>query len=283
LHEEGDLASARAAAACRLPFVLSTVSSFAIEDVAAAMGAASRWFQLYPGKDRKVMESLLKRAEGAGFGAIVVTVDTTMLGWRIRDLRHQYLPFLHGQGMANFFSDPVFCSRLNAPPDRDLDAAVAVFLDLYVNPAFDWNDFAWIRETTSLPLVVKGLLHPDDASLALDRGADAIEVSNHGGRQLDGAIAALDALRPIVEAVGDRAPVLMDSGIRTGADIQRALSLGATAVLLGRPYAYGLAVAGERGVRTVLDNLLAELDIQMALSGCCTPEDLKEISDHARE
>lgn len=267
IHPAAEGASARAARRLNLPFVLSTVSSLSIEEVAREMEEASRWFQLYPGKDPEVVASMVHRAEAAGYSALVVTLDTTMLGWRERDLRHAYLPFLQGKGLANFLSDPVFRAALPVPPEQNPTAAVMHFLDIYVNPAFSWNDLRDLRELTRLPLVLKGILHADDARQAVDLGVDGLVVSNHGGRQVDGAVAALDALPPVRAVVPDRLPLLFDSGVRRGADVMKALALGARAVLIGRPYLYGLAVAGEEGVYTVMRNLIAEFDLQTGLSG----------------
>ncbi len=278
LHAEGELAPARAAAAESVPFVLSTVSSVTMEQVAAAMdgvrAGAPRWFQLYPARSRDVMASLVARAERSGYTAVVVTLDTTMLGWRETDLRNRYLPFLQGQGLANYLSDPAFRALLPAPPEQDPRAAVQAFLGTYVHPGFSWDDLAFVRASTRLPLLLKGIVHPDDARRALDAGADGVIVSNHGGRQVDGAIGALDALPAVVEAVAGRAPVLMDSGIRRGADVLKALALGARAVGFGRPYAYALAVAGEAGVRHALRCLLADLDLALGLCGQASVADV---------
>src|SRR5215831_2465069 len=267
IHGEGELASSRAAASLGIPFVLSTVSSRPIEEVAQVMGPAQRWFQLYWGKDHELTASFLQRAERSGYSALVVTLDTSMLGWRERDLQHPYLPFLLGDGLANYFTDPVFCSRLENPPQSDPVAAIRLWASLYSNTALTWKDLAWLRGQTRLPIVLKGILHPEDARRAIDHGADGIIVSNHGGRQVDGAIAALDALPPVAAAIKQQIPILFDSGIRHGADAIKALALGAKAILLGRLYLWGLAVAGEQGVRDVVQNFLADLDITMGLSG----------------
>lgn len=267
IRSEGELAVARAAAWLGVPFVLSTVSSRPIEEIGQAMAGAPHWFQLYWGKDHEVTSSLLQRAEKSGYCALVVTLDTAMLGWRERDLRHPYLPFLFGHGLVNYFSDPVFCSRLSQPPQADPAAAIRLWTGLFSNTALTWRDLDWLRGQTGMPIVLKGILHPEDARLAVDHGADAIIVSNHGGRQVDGAIAALDALPPVVEAVKQRIPVLFDSGIRYGSDAIKALALGARAVLLGRLYIWGLAVGGEQGVRDVVQNFLADLDLTMGLAG----------------
>jgi lactate 2-monooxygenase len=308
-HPEADLAVGRAAAAAGLPAVLSSQASVPMESVATAMGSAPRWFQLYASSVDDLSDSFVRRAEAAGCEAIVLTVDTTQLGWRCRDLDLGYLPFAHGLGIAQYTSDPVFArlvdeqlarpssearpsitlgalrtlldisrahpggfwTNLRSPRPR---AAVETFLDVFSRPGLSWPDLARLRSQTRLPLLVKGLLHPDDARQAVEMGADGIIVSNHGGRQVDGAVAALDALPRIVGAVAPDVPVLFDSGIRGGSDIVKALCLGARAVLVGRPYVYGLALGGEQGVRDVLDNLLADLDITLGLMGCSSPADL---------
>jgi lactate 2-monooxygenase len=267
IHPDAEVAVARAAASLGVPFVLSTVSSRPLEEVAHAMAAAPRWFQLYWGKDHELTASLLQRAEKSGYTALVVTLDTVMLGWRERDLQHPYLPFLLGHGLANYFIDPVFCSRLPQSPQADPASAIRLWATLFSNTALTWSDLAWLRRQTRLPILLKGILHPDDARLALDHGVDAIIVSNHGGRQVDGAIAALDALPAVAAAIQQKMPILFDSGIRYGADAIKALALGARAVLLGRLYVWGLAIAGEQGVRDVVQNFLADLDLTMGLSG----------------
>jgi lactate 2-monooxygenase len=266
-HADGELAPARAAAALRVPFILSSAASHSIEEIAVAMGDAPRWFQLYWVSDREVVESLVRRAEASGYAAIVVTLDTLTLGWRPRDLRNAYLPFREGEGIAQFTSDPVFRSRLSVPPDEDPLVAAGTMLAMFANLALRWEDLAWLRELTSLPLLAKGVLTAEDAVQAFDAGLDGIVVSNHGGRQVDGAIASLDALVEVRVAVGPDAPVLMDGGIRGGADVLKALALGANAVLLGRPYVYGLAVGGQPGVEAVLRQLAAETDLNLALMG----------------
>jgi lactate 2-monooxygenase len=268
IHPEAEIATARAAAALGVPFVLSGAGSRSIEEVAEAMGAAPRWFQLYWGPGDDLAASILQRAERSGYGAIVVTLDTPLLGWRERDLRHSYLPFLDGEGVAVFFSDPVFRAKLAEPPEKNPRAAIELWSKSFTDLSHTWKDLAALRRHTRLPLLVKGILDPDDARRALDAGAQGVIVSNHGGRQVDGAIAALDALPGVVSAVGERMPVLFDSGIRRGADAIKALALGAHAVLLGRVYAWGLAVAGEVGVREVVANFLADFDLTLALCGC---------------
>jgi lactate 2-monooxygenase len=267
VHPDGELATARAAAAVGLPFVLSSAATRTLEEVAEAGGAGPRWFQLYWPNDDGVARSLVRRAEGAGYEAIVVTVDTFIPGWKPRDLQQAWLPFLEGVGNANYLQDPVFRAALERPPEEDLGAAIGHYLDVYVNPSLTWDELDRLREWTSLPVLVKGILHPDDAREAARLGLDGIVVSNHGGRQVDGAIASLEALPGIVEAAGSDLAVLLDSGVRSGADVFKALALGADAVLVGRPYIWGLALEGERGVETVLRMLLAELDLTMALSG----------------
>jgi isopentenyl diphosphate isomerase/L-lactate dehydrogenase-like FMN-dependent dehydrogenase len=267
IHPQGERATARAAAAMRVPFTLSTVSSVTLEEVASIMGDAPRWFQLYAGRSHEVISSMIRRAEGAGYSALVLTLDTTMLGWREADLTNAFLPFLNGDGIANYLSDPAFLARLAKPPEEDPKAAIAEWLRIFVNPSFGWSDVDRIRGITKLPFLLKGIMHPADAELAIQHGADGIIVSNHGGRQVDGAVGAADALPVIVDAVRGRVPVLMDSGIRRGADVLKAIALGASAVMIGRPYAFGLAAAGEAGVRHVIRNLQADTDLEMGLSG----------------
>jgi len=274
VHPDGELASARAASALGLPLIASTNSHFTLEQIAEAGGEAPRWFQLYWPNDRELAASFVRRAEAAGYGAIVLTVDTFIPGWKPRDLQQAWLPFLNGMGVANYFQDPVFRAALEKTPEEDPGAATGHFLGVQANPALNWDDLAWLREQTELPLAVKGIQHPDDAREAAARGVDGIVVSNHGGRQVDGAIASLDALPPIAEAAGDDLTILFDSGVRSGADALKALALGADAVCLGRPYIWGLALDGQAGVETVLRMVLAELDLTMALCGHTTPAEL---------
>lgn len=274
IHREAEIASGRAAAALGLPFVLSTVSSRTMEEVAQAMGAAPRWFQLYWGKNPELTASMLSRAERAGYTALVVTLDTSMLGWRERDLERGYLPFMSCEGLANYFTDPVFRAALRERPENNPAEAVRLWLTIFTNTALTWDDVVSLRRQTKLPILLKGILHPDDALRALDCGASGVIVSNHGGRQVDGAIGALDALPGVVEAISGKIPVLFDSGIRRGADVMKALALGARAVLLARLYVWGLAVAGEDGVRDAVLNLLADFDLSMALSGFTSPREL---------
>ena len=300
-HREADLAVARAAAAEGVPMIFSSQASVPMEQCAAAMGDAPRWFQLYWSRSDELVRSFVRRAEGCGCAAIVLTLDTTLLGWRPRDLDLGYLPFLHGKGIAQYTSDPVFRASLgepsgtDAPPTRvtaaslrafasmvrrypgrltdklrsgDPRAAVQRFVATYSRPSLTWENLSFLRELTRLPIVLKGVLHPDDAREAIARGMDGIIVSNHGGRQVDGAIASLDALPAIAEAVQGRVPVLLDSGVRTGAEVFKAIALGASAVCIGRPWVYGLALGGEAGVRAVIRNVSAEVDLTMGLAGC---------------
>ncbi|MDX1532530.1 MAG: alpha-hydroxy-acid oxidizing protein, partial [Rhodothermales bacterium] len=307
-HPEADLAVARAAAAEGVPFVFSSQASVPMEACAEAMErvrpGAPRLFQLYWSTSDDLVRSFVRRAEACGCRAVVLTLDTTMLGWRPRDLDLAYLPFLEGKGIAQYTSDPVFrqvlrdaatqpdgaedaappinlsslrtaAKQARAHPGGFLDAlrsgearaAVQRFVATYSRPSLTWDDLAFLRDATSLPIVLKGLLHPEDAAEAVERGADAVYVSNHGGRQVDGAVGALDALPGVVEAVGGRVPVLFDSGVRGGADVFKAVASGARSVGLGRPYVYGLAVAGEAGVRETIRNVVAELDLTLGLAG----------------
>jgi lactate 2-monooxygenase len=270
-HEAGEAGVAQAAASSGVPLVLSSASTHSLEEVAEA--GAPRWFQLYWVNDREVCASFVQRAEAAGYGAIVVTLDTLTLGWRPRDLRQAYLPFLQGEGCGQFFSDPVFRSRLDKSPDEDLLTAAATMLATFPNLGLEWSDLDWLRSQTALPILVKGVLTAEDAREALAHGVDGIVVSNHGGRQVDGAVAALDALVEVRDALPD-AVVLMDGGIRCAADVLKAVALGADAVLLGRPYAYALAVGGARGVEELIQNLMAEIDLGLALAGGHSIRDL---------
>ena len=273
VHPDADLAVTRAAAALGLTSVLSTASSTTLEDVAAAAPEAPRWFQLYWPRDPELAESLVRRADAAGYQAIVLTVDTWALGWRPRDLALAHLPFLQRKGIANYLSDPVFQARLGGLPPTP-EQAVQAWAEVFGNPALSWSDLARLREWTALPLLVKGICHPDDARAALDHGVDGLVVSNHGGRQVDGSRGALDCLPGVVAAVDGRAPVLLDSGVRCGADVLIALALGAQAVLLGRPWVYGLGLAGQRGVEHVLRVILADVDLTLALAGYARPAEL---------
>ena len=319
VHGEADLAVARAAASLGVPMVFSNQASVSMEDCAAAMGEAPRWFQLYWSTSDELVESLVGRAEAARCDALVVTLDTTMLGWRPRDLDLGHLPFALGKGIAQYTSDPVFRrlveqraasagererqprptpaavkaligmakawpgsfrDNLRSPLPR---AAVETFLGIYSRPSITWADLAWLRSKTRLPILLKGVLHPDDARRALDEGVDGVVVSTHGGRQVDRSISALDALPDVVAAIDERAPVLLDSGIRSGADVFTAVALGANAVLLGRPFAWGLALAGEEGVRQVIADVMGEFDLTLGLTGHTavdqlTPEILRRVA-----
>ena len=270
-HPEGELASARAAAAIGVPFIHSTAASHSFEDVAQASGDAPRWYQLYYPTDLDVCRSFLDRAKASGFTTLMVTLDTTILGWRPADLDRGYLPFLAQEGVANYFTDPVFRSKLAKPIEEDPGTATFLWAGMFPNPGLTWSDLPFLRDNWDGPIVLKGVVAVEDAKLAADHGMDGIVVSNHGGRQVDGSIGALDALAAVAEAVGDRMTILFDSGIRTGTDVLKALALGAEAVLIGRPYLYGLALAGQAGVEHVLRCLLAELDLALTLSGYPDP------------
>ncbi|MDQ3405196.1 MAG: lactate 2-monooxygenase [Actinomycetota bacterium] len=267
VHPDGELATARAAAALGVPMVLSTASSYPLEEVAEANGDGPRWFQLYWPNEPEVCASLLRRAKAAGYTTLVVTLDTWTLAWRPTDLDHSYLPFLRATGVANAFTDPAFLAGLAKSPSEDQAMAVLRWVSLFTGTDKRWEQLPFLREHWDGPIVLKGIQHPDDARIAADAGMDGIVVSNHGGRQVDGAVAALEVLPEIVAAVGGRMEVLFDSGVRTGSDVLKALALGASAVLLGRPYVYGLALGGEEGVRHVLRSVLAELDLTLGLSG----------------
>jgi lactate 2-monooxygenase len=297
-HRDADVAVAKAAASEGVPMIFSNQASRSMEDCAAVMGDAPRWFQLYWSTSNELVASFVSRAEACGCEAIVVTLDTTMLGWRCRDLDLAYLPFAVGKGIAQYTSDPVFQSLLkpaklesgkptlkgirsmlevnDAYPGGVFKnmrsgmaiAAVRTFLSIYSRPSLTWDDLPFLRERTKLPILLKGIQHPEDARLAVEHGVDGIVVSTHGGRQVDGALGSLDSLPRVVAAVDGRIPALLDSGIRGGADVFKALALGARAVLIGRPYVYGLALAGEDGVRSVLKNFAADLDLTMGLAGC---------------
>ena len=275
VHPEGELATARAAAAVGVPMVVSTNSHFSLEEIAESGGEAPRWFQLYWPNDPELARSFVQRAERAGYEAIVLTVDTFIPGWKPRHLGQAWLPFLNGMGVANYFLDPVFRRGLERPPEEDPGAATGHFIGVQANPSLRWSDLEQLRQMTALPILVKGIQHVDDAREAARRGVDGIVVSNHGGRQVDGAIASLDALEPIAAAVGEELTVLFDSGVRGGADVLKALALGADAVLLGRPYIWGLALEGEAGVEAVLRMTLAELDLTMALCGLTRPGEVR--------
>jgi lactate 2-monooxygenase len=280
VHEDAERAVARAARELGLPMVLSNAASTTLEVVAETLGDSPRWFQLYWPTNNEMAASFVARAQEAGYSAIVVTLDTRILAWRPRDLARGYLPFLKGEGVANYFQDPVFRAGLEKPPEDDPQAAVGLWATLFSNPGLTWDDLAFLQAHTDLPILLKGVLHPDDARRAVEAGVDGLIVSNHGGRQVDGAVAALEALPEVIEAVPDDLPVLFDSGIRTGADIVKALALGARAVLLGRPYVWGLGLGGEEGVKQVLRSVLADFDLTLALSGYTKPSDLGQHALH---
>jgi lactate 2-monooxygenase len=306
-HRDADLAVARAARSHGVPMIISGQASTPMEEIARTLGDSPRWFQLYWSTEDEFVESLVQRAEACGCEAIVVTLDTIVLGWRPRDLDPAFLPFLRGQGIAQYTSDPVFRRLLDERPPSDgpqpkptlkalqtlisvvrhypdrfwpalrsghARAAVQRFTEIFSRVALTWDDLPWLRERTKLPILLKGITHPDDARKALEAGMDGIVVSNHGGRQVDGQISTFEALPGVVEAVDGRVPVILDSGVRGGADAFKAIALGATAVAVGRPYVYGLGIAGEEGVREVLANLTADFDITMALGGYTSVADI---------
>ncbi|WP_376694841.1 lactate 2-monooxygenase [Wenzhouxiangella sp. EGI_FJ10305] len=307
-HTQADRAVARAAAAEGVPFIFSNQASVPMEETAACMGEAPHWFQLYWSKSDDVVASFVERAENCGCSAIVVTLDTTLLGWRPRDLDLAFLPFLRGQGIAQYTSDPVFMQQsgerpdTGRPPEAPLNhhsiatafaqarnvpgstfnnlksgkarRAVQHFVETYSRPSLTWDELAFLRERTKLPILLKGILDLENAQRAVDHGIDGIVVSNHGGRQVDGAVATLEALPEIAATVDKRMRILFDSGIRSGADAFKALALGADAVCIGRPYAYALAIAGEAGVRECLQNFKADFDLTMGLAGCRSSEEI---------
>lgn len=274
IHPTAEVGVAEAARDIDLPLVLSTAASRSMEEVAEAQGEGVRWFQLYWGKNDDVTASMIRRAEDSGYDALVVTLDTTVLSWRDRDLQNGYLPFLEGEGLGNYFSDPAFRSALDEPPEENPTQAILYFASMFSNPSLTWDDLHWLRDLTDLPIVLKGILDPDDAVRAADADVDGVIVSNHGGRQVDGAVAALDALPRVAEAVGDRLQLFFDSGIRRGSDILKALALGARAVLVGRPYCHGLALDGATGAKTAMLNLLADLDLTLGLCGCTSMDEM---------
>ena len=301
-HDDADIAVARAAQQTGVPMTFSNQASRPMEECAHELADTPYLFQLYWSTSNDLVASLVERAEACGCRGIVVTLDTTLLGWRTKDLDIGYLPFLRGMGIAQYTSDPVFDRIISAEndelpsapqpritaeavktlvelarnyPDRfhralssgKARAAVQTFTQIYSRPSLAWEDLGFLREHTSLPILLKGILHPADVHRALDEGIDGIWVSNHGGRQVDGAISTIAALPPISEAVAGRVPIILDSGVRTGADAFKALALGATAVGIGRPYCYGLAIAGQEGVREVVENFNADFDLTLGLSG----------------
>lgn len=267
IHPDGEVASARAAGNAGIPFIASTVSSKSMEEIARVESSAPKWFQLYWNKDYAITKSFVNRAEKAGYSAIVITLDAALTPWKERDLYNAHLPFIKGEGIQNYLTDPIFCQKLQKEPIEDIEAAIEHWKGVFGNPGITWKDIDVIRQETTLPILLKGVLHPDDALMAIEHGIDGIIVSNHGGRQIDGSITALDALPEITAVINKRIPVLMDSGIRRGSDVLKALALGAEAVLLGRPYVYGLAADGEEGVNQVIQNILSDFDITMGLAG----------------
>ena len=300
-HPAADEAVAASAADWGIPYIFSNQASVPMERCAAAMGQSPRLFQLYWSRSNDLVISFLQRAEACGCSALVVTLDTTMLGWRVRDLDLGSLPFLRGMGIAQYTSDPVFQRLLDAPDDAPAPRpkvtaeaigtllaaarrypggfwsnissgralkAVRTFTRLYSRPNITWSDLPFLREHTRLPIILKGIMHPDDARKALDYGIDGIYVSNHGGRQVDGSASTIAALPSIAEAVRGKVPILFDSGVRGGADAFKALALGATAVGIGRPYCYALSIGGRAGVTELLDNWFSDFELTMGLSGC---------------
>ena len=262
----GDMAAARASAISGVPFCISTLANDPVEAVTEACGPTPALFQLYTPKNPEVAASLVARAEKAGAKAIVVTLDTWVTGWRPRDLNTANFPQLRGHVLQNYFTDPAFRALLPVPPEQDPRAATMAWMQVF-GKVLTWDDMGWLRSLTSLPIVLKGICHPDDARRAIDCGADGVYVSNHGGRQANGGIAAIDLLPDVVTAVSGRVPVLFDSGIRSGSDVIKAVALGADLVGLGRPYAYGLALGGAEGCAHVLRSILAEADLLMAVNG----------------
>lgn len=308
MHQEADLAIAAAARDTGIPMIFSNQASISMEICSRIMENSPRWFQLYWSKSDELVTSFVKRAENSECTAIVVTLDTTMLGWRTRDLDLGHLPFLHGKGIAQYTSDPVFTRMLEADKEENspkqkltptaiasafqlanrfpgglLDnlrsrkaiKAVQKFVELYSRPSLTWDNLAFLREQTKLPILLKGILHPDDAQKALDHGINGIIVSNHGGRQVDGAISSIQALPGVVKTVNEQIPVLMDSGIRGGADAFKAIALGAKAVCIGRPYAYALSIAGRTGVEELIRNYIADFELTMRLAGCKSVSEIK--------
>ena len=266
-HPKGDLVTARAAASLGLTYIHSTQASYKMEDVARANGNGSRWYQLYWPNDDELAVSFMRRAKAAGYTNLVITLDTTLLGWRPLDLDRAYSPFLENKGIANYTSDPVFRRTMPLPGEVAPIPVGIAFATKFQNPGLSWDQLPLVRRNWDGPILLKGIQSPRDARLAVKHGIDGIVVSNHGGRQVDGAIASLDALPPIVKAVGDKMPVLFDSGIRTGRDVFKALALGADAVLIGRPYLYGLALDGQRGSRIVMQQFVNELKQEVRRSG----------------
>lgn len=273
-HPDGEPAVAKAAEKLSIPYIQSTVSTFSMEDVAKAAPNSTRLFQLYWSKNEDISYSMVERAEKAGFSAIVLTIDTVMLGWRTEDVRNQFSPLKLGFAKGNYLQDPVFTAAL---PDDSFDSYVTSVIDNVYHPHMTWEHVAELKMRTTLPIYLKGILHPDDAQLALEHGIDGIIVSNHGGRQLDGVIGSLDALPAIVEVVAGRVPVILDSGVYSGIDVLKAIALGADAVAIGRPFVYGLALAGQAGVEQVMQNIYEEFKVSLALAGASSIAEARKL------
>lgn len=275
VHDEGELAVARAAQFLNIPYIQSTVSTFALEEVAQAAPSATKWFQLYWSTNEEIAFSMAARAEEAGFEAIVLTVDTVMLGWREEDVRNQFSPLKLGYARGNYMNDPVFTATL---PDDSFESYVQGVLQNVFHPTLNWEHVRELKKHTNLPILLKGILHSEDAKHAIDNGIDGIIVSNHGGRQLDGVIGSLDALPAIVKVVNGQIPIILDSGVYRGMDALKALALGANAVAIGRPFVYGLALEGQQGVEKVMTNLYDELKVSIALAGATSVKGLRNIT-----
>ncbi|GKU84534.1 alpha-hydroxy acid oxidase [Niallia sp. NCCP-28] len=269
--KDGEKAAARAAAKAGIPYIASTVSTYSLEEIASAAPEGNNWFQLYWSQNREVSASMVKRAEKAGFRAIVVTVDTGVLGWRKSDYKNGFVPLMECLGDANYRNDPAFQKSVQEWNDENIVAAI---MNNILHPDLNWEDVLFLREHTTLPIILKGILHPKDAKKAVDLGFDGIIISNHGGRQLDGAISSLDALQLVASVVNKQIPLIMDGGIRSGADMYKAIALGADAVAIGRPFIYGLAVSGELGVSSIINNLQKEFELTLALSGEVSVQDI---------
>jgi lactate 2-monooxygenase len=274
-HEQGELAVVSAAQRLGMPYIQSTVSSYSLEEVAETAPAHTKWFQLYWSTNEEIAYSMAARAENAGFEAIVLTVDTVMLGWREEDVRNQFSPLKLGLARGNYMNDPIFTASLK---DDSFESYVEGVLANIFHPTLNWENVRELKSRLRVPLLIKGILHPEDARLAIEAGVDGIIVSNHGGRQLDGVIGSLDALPAIVKAVDHRVPVLLDGGVYRGIDAIKALALGASAVCIGRPFVYGLAYDGENGVYQVMQNLYSEFKVSMGLAGQRTVAGLQTLS-----
>lgn len=273
VHPNGELESSKVAAEFGIPFILSNAASYSMDEVATNMGDSPKWFQVYYSKNKEVTKSQIQRAEALGYEALVITVDTALLGLREYDIENNYSPLNEGLGSGNYFSDPVFNEQLIARGLSGKEDSIKFQMEIFENPSLSWDDIIEIKSFTNLPIYLKGIMHTDDALTAISLGIDGLVVSNHGGRQLDHCISSLEALENICQVVEGKIPVLFDSGIRRGTDIVKAMAIGASAVLIGRPYLYGM-VAGQEGIRTVLQQILRELDVTMALAGI---DDIKTI------